>query len=139
MHHYYTEAESYLARTLPGGGSDSTPFEEGAAAPEDNSYSSQELKRDTRRLNSVIGQRKYKRPNAQKYGVYATPVIIPGEDRSEFQALLAELLAWWQPAGPDLRHAVHCLADTMWRLRRLKKGSSNRAPPKHLRSAEPRL
>src|SRR5262249_1992873 len=26
-----------------------------------------------------------------------------------------------KPRGPSLRHAVHCLADSMWRLRRLKK------------------
>jgi hypothetical protein len=78
-------------------------------------------KRDIRLLNSVIGGRKHKRPNAQKYGVFATPVIIPGEDYSEFQRLLDELLDEFKPVGPSLRHAVHCLADSMWRLRRLKK------------------
>src|SRR5262249_39576707 len=66
-------------------------------------------------------RRKCKRPNAQKYGIFATPVIIPGEDRDEFFALLAELVAEWNPTGPSLRHAVYCLADSMWRLRRLKK------------------
>jgi len=89
-----------------------------------------------RLLNSVAGRRKYKRPNAQKYGVYATPVIIPGEDQSEYQALLAELLDWWRPAGPDLRHAVYRLADSMWRLRRLNKAvqtelCTNTFDPKH--------
>jgi len=79
------------------------------------------LKRNIRLPDSVIRRRKYKRPNAQKYGIFATPVIIPGEDRDEFFELLAELLVEWNPSGPSLRHAVHCLADSMWRLRRLKK------------------
>src|SRR5215469_9410743 len=81
----------------------------------------QALKRNIRLLNSVIDRRKYKRPNAQKYGIFATPVIIPGEDRDEFFELLAELVVEWNPSGPSLRHAVYCLADSMWRLRRLKK------------------
>jgi hypothetical protein len=80
-----------------------------------------ELKPNGRLISSVLRSRKYKRPNAQKHGVFATPVIIPGEDRSEYQHLLDELLDEWQPAGPSLRHAVHCLADSMWRLHRLKK------------------
>jgi hypothetical protein len=38
--------------------------------------------------------------------------------------------------GPSLRHAVHCLADSMWRLRRLKKAvqtelSVNTFEPQH--------
>src|SRR6516162_1413656 len=74
-----------------------------------------------RNSNSTIRGAKYKRPNALKHGVYATPVIIPGESRKEFEELLAELLDEYKPLGPSLRHAVHCLADSMWRLRRLKK------------------
>jgi hypothetical protein len=79
------------------------------------------LKHDDRLIRSVLRSRKYKRHNAQKHGVYATPVIIPGEDRGEFQELLDELLDEFKPVGPSLRHAVYCLADTMWKLRRLKK------------------
>ena len=77
------------------------------------------LKRDIQLFNN--GRRKYKRPNAQKHGVFATPVIIPGEDPSEFYHLLADLMVEWKPSGPSLRHALHCLADSMWRMRRLKK------------------
>jgi hypothetical protein len=80
-----------------------------------------ELNRDSRLINSSIRSAKYKRPNALKHGVYATPVLIPGENRKEFEELLAELLDEYKPLGPSLRHAVHCLADSMWRLRRLKK------------------
>ena len=80
-----------------------------------------ELNRDNRLINSSIRSAKYKRPNALKHGVYATAVLIPGENRKEFEDLLAELLDEYKPSGPSLRHAVHCLADSMWRLRRLKK------------------
>jgi len=94
------------------------------------------LKQDSRLINSVIRSRKYKRPNAQKHGVFATPVIIPGEDRGEFDQLLAELTDEWQPSGPSLRHALYGVADTMWRLRRLKKSvqtelCQNTFDPKH--------
>jgi len=56
-----------------------------------------------------------------KRGVHTTPALIPGEIRHELDELLAELLDEYKPLGPSLRHAVHCLADSMWRLRRLKK------------------
>jgi hypothetical protein len=79
------------------------------------------LKHDSRLINSTIRSAKYKRPNALKHGVYATAALIPGENRKEFEELLAELLDEYKPLGPSLRHAVHCLADSMWRLRRLKK------------------
>jgi hypothetical protein len=89
-----------------------------------------------RNSNSTIRGAKYKRPNALKHGVYATPVIIPGESRKEFEELLAELLDEYKPLGPSLRHAVHCLADSMWRLRRLKKSVQaelyeNTSDPRH--------
>ena len=80
-----------------------------------------ELNRDSRLINSSIRSAKYKRPNALKHGVYARAVLIPGENRKEFEDLLAKLLDEYKPSGPSLRHAVHCLADSMWRLRRLKK------------------
>ena len=80
-----------------------------------------ELNRDSRPINSTIRRAKYKRPNALKRGVYATSALIPGENRNEFDELLAELLDQYKPLGPSLRHAVHGLADSMWSLRRLKK------------------
>jgi hypothetical protein len=80
-----------------------------------------ELNRDSRLINSTIRRAKYKRPNALKRGVHATPALIPGENRHEFDELLAELLDEYKPLGPSLRHAVHCLADLMWRRCRLKK------------------
>ena len=79
------------------------------------------LEHQGRLINPTMRSAKYKRPNALKHGVYATPVLIPGENQKEFEDLLAELLDEYKPSGPSLRHAVHCLADSMWRLRRLKK------------------
>jgi hypothetical protein len=119
----FAEANHPLARTLRflEASTDSTPLEEGASMRKQNHSIPPALKHDTWLINSVIRSRKYKRPNAQKHGVFATPVIIPGEDRDEFQELLAELIDEWKPSGPSLRHAVHCLVDSMWRLRRLKK------------------
>ena len=73
-----------------------------------------ELNRDSRLINSTTRRAKYKRPNALKHGVYATPALIPGENPKEFEELLAELLDEYKPSGPSLRHAVHCLADSMW-------------------------
>ncbi len=67
---------------------------------------------NSRLINSIIHSRKYKRPNAQKHGVFATSVIIPGEDQREFQELLAELIDEWKPSGPTLRHALYSLVDS---------------------------
>ena len=51
------------------------------------------LKPDGRLIDSVIRSRKYKRPNAQKHGLYARPAFIAGEDPREFQKIYAELIA----------------------------------------------
>jgi hypothetical protein len=75
---------------------------------------------ESRRINSVRN-RKCKRPNAQKHGLFARPLIIPGEDPREFDQIVAELIAEWKPAGPTLRDALSDLAETKFRKRRLKK------------------
>jgi hypothetical protein len=63
---------------------------------------------------------KWKRPNAQKHGVFSAALLIPGEDPREFDQLLAELMDAWKP-GPILRDGVVELADLKWKLRRLRK------------------
>jgi hypothetical protein len=78
------------------------------------------LKPDSRLINAVTRSRKCKRPNAQKHGLFARPLIIPGEDPREFDQILAELIAEWKPAGPTLRDALSDLAETKFRKRRLK-------------------
>jgi len=50
------------------------------------------LKHNSGLNNSVALNRKHKRPNAQKHGVFAKPFIIPGEDPREFWELYAELM-----------------------------------------------
>ena len=78
------------------------------------------LKPDSRLIDSVIRSRKYKRPNAQKHGLFARPLIIPGEDPREFDQILAELIAEWKPSDPTLRDALSDLAETKFRKRHLK-------------------
>jgi hypothetical protein len=78
------------------------------------------LKPDSRLIDSVIRSRKCRRPNAQKHGLFARPLIIPGEDPHEFDQILAELIAEWKPSGPTLRDALSDLAETKFRKRRLK-------------------
>jgi hypothetical protein len=94
---------------------------EDTSMSKDNRYLPPEFMRDSPLIDPAVRRSKCKRPNAFKHGVYATPTLIPGENRKEFEELLAELLDEYKPLGPSLRHAVHCLADSMWRLRRLKK------------------
>src|SRR5262249_22539285 len=65
--------------------------------------------------------RKYKRPNAQKCGLYARPAFIPGEDPREFDQIYSELIEYWQPAGPDLRDAHRELAEVKFHKLRLKR------------------
>jgi hypothetical protein len=78
-------------------------------------------KHDGRLNNSVVRSRKWKRPNALKHGVHAQALIIPGEDRHEFEQLYDELIDEWKPSGPTQRDAVLDLADSKWRKRRLTK------------------
>ena len=55
------------------------------------------LKPDNRLIDAVIRSRKCKRPNAQKHGLFARPLIIPGEDPREFDQILAAL---WRSGNP---------------------------------------
>ena len=59
------------------------------------------FKHNGRLNNSVAPRRRRKRPNAQKHGVFAEPLILPGEDPREFEALHAALIEEWSPSGPS--------------------------------------
>ena len=59
------------------------------------------LKHNSRLNSSVALHRKHKRPNAQKHGVFAEPLILPGEDPREFEALHSALIEEWNPSGPS--------------------------------------
>jgi len=84
------------------------------------------LKHDSRLNRSVVRNHEHKRPNALRHGLFANAVILPGEDRREFQELLIELIDEWKPSGPTLRDAVFELADLKWKLRRLRKFIQNK-------------
>jgi hypothetical protein len=78
--------------------------------------------RDPSRLNDAAVQiSQWKRPNAQKHGVFSACPTIPGEDPREFQELHLDLIDEWQPCGPSEEDAVFSLADLMWSKRRGKR------------------
>ena len=62
-----------------------------------------------------------KQPNAYKHGVFTRPVIIPGEDAEEFDALYSELIEEWTPNGATEEDGVLSLAKAIWRKRRVQK------------------
>jgi hypothetical protein len=64
---------------------------------------------------------KWKRPNAQKHGVFSVTPVIHGEDPREFEALHSAVIDEWKPSGPTEQEGVFSLADLFWRKLRLRK------------------
>jgi hypothetical protein len=58
--------------------------------------------------------------NALQHGVLSRYTVLPWEDRSEYEALLASLVAEHAPQGPTEEHLVEELAGIIWRKRRLR-------------------
>ena len=85
------------------------------------------LKRDSRLNNSVVSSRMYKRPNAQKHGVFAEPLILPGEDPREFEAIHSALIEEWTPSGPSEQSRVFGIADAEWRKLRSRRFAQAKA------------
>jgi hypothetical protein len=56
--------------------------------------------------------------NSLKHGLAAPRLIIPGEDPSAFEALLADLLDEHQPASPTEELLVHEIAQSWWLTQR---------------------
>ena len=79
------------------------------------------LEHNSRLNNSVVLHRKHKRPNAQRHGVFAEPLILPGEDPREFEALHAALIEEWNPSGPSEESRVFGIADAEWRKLRSRR------------------
>jgi hypothetical protein len=72
--------------------------------------------RNPARLNDGAARHpKWKRPNAQKSGVFAEPLILPGEDPREFEAIHSALIEEWSPFGPSEESRVFGMADAEWR------------------------
>jgi hypothetical protein len=126
--------------SLPGRGqasSESTPFYEGASMRKHNRYLPPALKHNSRLNNAVVSRRKRKRPNAQKHGVFAEPLILPGEDPREFEALHSALIEEWIPSGPSEQSRVFGIADAEWRKLRSRRSVQGKAISNSLRPDHP--
>jgi hypothetical protein len=93
--------------------------------------------RNPARLNDGAARHpKCKRPNAQKSGVFAEPLILPGEDPREFEAIHSALIEEWTPSGPSEESKVFGMADAEWRKLRSRrfahaKAIANSLNPNH--------
>jgi hypothetical protein len=58
--------------------------------------------------------------NALRHGILSGYAVLPWEDRSEYEALLAGLVAEYAPQGPTEEHLVEELAGVIWRKRHLR-------------------
>ncbi len=58
--------------------------------------------------------------NAVKHGILSKYTVLPWEDRSEYDALHADLVEEHCPVGPTEEHLVEELAGIVWRKRRLR-------------------
>ncbi len=92
-----------------------------------NRYVPPALKHNSRLNNSAAPRRKRKRPNAQKHGVFAEPLILPDEDRREFEALHSALIEEWIPSGPSEQSRVFGIADAEWRKLRSRRFAQAKA------------
>jgi hypothetical protein len=104
--------------------------------PKHNGYLPPALKPTDRLNNSVAPHRTRKRANAQKSGVFAEPLILPGEDPREFEALHFALIEEWTPSGPSEQSRVFGIADAEWRKLRARrfvqaKAIANSVTPEH--------
>jgi hypothetical protein len=60
------------------------------------------------------------RLNALQHGVLSRHLVLPWENRSEYEALLAALVSEHAPQGATEEHLVEELAGIVWRKRRLR-------------------
>ncbi len=75
-------------------------------------------------VSPVSRQYVLSRLNAVRHGVLSKCLVLPWEDREEYQKLLDELVADHHPAGQTEHYLVGELADIMWRKRRLASAES---------------
>ena len=95
------------------------------------------LKHNGRLNNSVVPRRTHKRPNAQKSGVFAEPLILPGEDSREFEALHSALIEEWTPSGLSEESKIFGIADAEWRKRRSRRFAQAKAISNNMRPDHP--
>ena len=104
---------------------------------EQNHSTPSALKHNGRLTNSVVPSLRRKRPNAQKHGVFAEPLILPGEDPREFEALHSALIEEWTPSGPSEQSRVFGIADAEWRKLRSRRSVQGKAIGNSLRADHP--
>ena len=75
--------------------------------------------------------------NAQKGGLFAEPLILPGEDSREFEALHAALIEEWSPSGPSEQSKVFGIADAEWRKLRSRRFAQAKAISNSMRPTTP--
>jgi hypothetical protein len=63
--------------------------------------------------------------NSLKHGLTARTLILPGESRADFKALLRALQAEHQPTTPRERQLVIESAKATWRARRILRNNHN--------------
>jgi hypothetical protein len=84
--------------------------------------------RNPARLNDGATRHpKWKRPNAQKSGVFAEPLILPSEDPREFEAIHSALIEEWTPYGLSEESKVFGMADAEWRKLRSRRFAQAKA------------
>jgi hypothetical protein len=67
-----------------------------------------------------VGNYGASRLNALKHGVLSRYVVLPWEDKAEYEAMLAAMVAEHTPDGPTEEHLVEELAGIIWRKRRVR-------------------
>jgi len=94
--------------------------------------------RNPARLNDgAARQPKWKRPNAQKSGVFAEPLLLPGEDPHQFEAIHSALIEEWTPSGLSEESKVFGMADAEWRKLRSRRFAQAKAIANSLNPAHP--
>ena len=72
-------------------------------------------------VRKADGSKKIGNKNALSHGLYSKYVILPGETKSDFEALLEDLFSDWKPNGRSEKEAVFDLAYLTWLKQRLRK------------------
>src|SRR6516165_2050575 len=109
----------------------------GAAMRKQNHSIPPVFKHNGRLNNSVAPRPRRKCSNSQKHGVFAEPLILPGEDPREFEALHAALIEEWTPSGPSEQSRVFGMADAEWRKLRSRRIVQAKAIGNSLRPDHP--
>ena len=59
--------------------------------------------------------------NALKHGVFSSTIVLPGESQEEFDALLLGMQKEFAPGQTSETEMVVTLAETLWRMKRLRR------------------